>query len=119
MKATKEGSATLVSGMPKIDEVIKKFGAHERENPPFVIVGLIKLPSTGWNGGILAFAMTEWSAYSIRNILNPYGNDAVLVGTLNITQAEKHMMLLPHPTLLTTQVLNNIDILPNQIQKQL
>ena len=79
MKATKEGSATLVSGMPKIDEVIKKFGAHERENPPFVIVGLIKLPSTGWNGGILAFAMTEWSAYSIRNILNPYGNDAVLV----------------------------------------
>lgn len=63
-----------ITNISEVDNIIKKFGALEKNKPPFVIAGLIELPTTGWNGGILALAMTEWDAYNIRRILSPYGD---------------------------------------------
>lgn len=77
MKKSRDNSVTIDTGMPEIDDLITKFGVLENENPPFVIAGLVKIPKTGWNGGILAFANTELNAFRIRKTLMQYGDASV------------------------------------------
>jgi len=77
MKKSRKNSVTIDTGMPEIDDLITKFGVLENENPPFVIAGLVKIPKTGWNGGILAFAGTELDAFRIRKALIQYGDVSV------------------------------------------
>ncbi len=77
MKKSRKNSVTIDTGIPDIDNLITKFVALENENPPFVIAGLVKIPKTGWNGGILAFAKTELDAFRIRKALIQYGDVSV------------------------------------------
>jgi hypothetical protein len=74
MKKSRENSVTIDTGIPEIDDLITKFGALDNEDPPYVIVGLVRIPTTGWNGGVLAFAKTQLDAYRIRKELIKYGD---------------------------------------------
>src|SRR3972149_2111530 len=70
--------STLETGINNIDIKIKKYGREDKDKPPYVIVGLIKLPNKrGWQGGVLAFSNNEVYAHILRKELSVYGDVSV------------------------------------------
>lgn len=68
-------TSPTITGVAKIDEELSKLCSSDKDKPHYVIVGLIKPPDKDWISGNLAFAKTEWNAYSIRRILQKFAEN--------------------------------------------
>jgi hypothetical protein len=69
--------------VPELEEDLTRYGVSLNDNPPYVLIGVLRSPSVGRVVGILAFAGNEFHAYLLRQKLST-------IGLCNIEKTEHH-----------------------------